>query len=286
MTNRIRWIGILLGITIGTTGSAIQAAQVPPAVPDEVRLVFSAKCGQCHSERLTNPKGHFGYVTNLRRVAGNSKILVPFDAERSKLWQEIEDEDMPPDNAKAGPLTDAEKGLIRWWIDAGAPAPQTSSSDPAPVAQTPRRPMARGERLLRFAGRFHVVVVHFPIALLVAAALAEGWFMWLGRSGTSEAVRYCVLLGAIGAVAAAALGWVRAPFVGFAGAGQTLLLHRWAGTAAGGLAVIATVLSERDVLRSRKSGAFRAALFLCALLVGVAGHLGGTLVHGDGFFTW
>lgn len=284
MRNRITWIGVVVGMLTGTLVLTAHGGEVPAALPDEVRTVFSAKCGQCHSERLTNPKGHFGYVTDLRRVAANSKILVPFDAERSKLWQDIEDEDMPPDNAKAGPLTDAEKGLIRWWIDAGAPAPQSTSSDMAALSRAPRRPMSSGERLLRFAGRFHVMVVHFPIALLVAAALAEGWLMWMGRSETSAAVRYCVLLGAIGAVAAAALGWARVPFVGFAGAGQTLLLHRWAGTAAGGLAVLAALLSERDVLWSRRSGAFRAALFSCALLVGIAGHLGGTLVHGT--FTW
>src|SRR5262249_37890097 len=44
----------------------------------EVRGIFSAKCSQCHGPNLVKPKGKFGYVQDLERMAANPKILVPF----------------------------------------------------------------------------------------------------------------------------------------------------------------------------------------------------------------
>lgn len=277
-----------VGATILVNLAVVQLAPAaPPAqkLGTEVRAIFAAKCGQCHSDRLAKPKGHFGYVLDLRRVASDPQLILPYDADHSKMWQRIEDDDMPPDDAKAGPLSDQEKGLIRWWIDAGAPAATETSPASASANSATVAPSALGKRLLQWLGRFHVLVIHFPIALLMAAAIAEVWWMWRGRHGMSPAVRYCVLLGAAGAIAAAALGWARAPFVG-SGAAQTLFLHRWAGTAACVLAIAAAVASEYDILRAQRSRLFRAALFASALFIGLAGHLGGTFVYGDRYFSW
>jgi hypothetical protein len=142
--------------------------------------------------------------------------------------------------------------------------------------------------LLRWVGRFHVLVIHFPIALLTAAALGEMWYAWRGVRVPMPAVRFCVALGAAGAIAAALLGWLHADFGGF-GADDpgTLGLHRWVGTAAALWAVPLVWLSEeRDVRRGSRSNSFRIALWLGALLTGIAGHLGGILVHGSSFLDW
>jgi hypothetical protein len=95
-----------------------------------------------------------------------------------------------------------------------------------------------------------------------------------------------VLLGAAGAVSAAGLGWLHA----FGGAGadlpQVLFLHRWLGTVVGAWALGTALLSEVDVHSGKRSRRFRFMLFLGALLVGVVGHLGGTLVYGEDYFKW
>ncbi|MBE7560308.1 hypothetical protein HS125_15750 [bacterium] len=73
------------------------------------------------------------------------------------------------------------------------------------TAAQPEEPEAHHEhaerpflpRLLEFVGKLHVVVVHFPIALLLAAALAELGVM-LGYGGLSGATRFCLVLGAAG----------------------------------------------------------------------------------------
>jgi uncharacterized membrane protein len=255
------------------------AAFGPPDAGDRAAGVFAAKCVECHSADLPHPKGKFGYVLDLPRVAANPKLLVPHHPEKSKLWKLIADGDMPPDNARAGPLTGREMTAVREWIEAGAPPAQHASG---PREQ--QRPPSFAIRLSEWLARFHVVVVHFPIALLLAAALAEAAIMLRRATELASSARFCVRLGAAGAVAAAALGWARAGFGAYRGdGGVTLALHRWVGIAACLCAVVAAVLS----FQRRPTGRlFRATLFGSAALVGLAGHLGGLTVYGDAYFRW
>src|SRR6266852_4683112 len=106
------------------------------------------------------------------------------------------------------------------------------------------------EHLLGWLGKFHVVVVHFPIALLVVAAAGELLSWRRGTSYPAPAVRFCVLFAAAGAAAATALGWLHAAFGPYAASSsQALTLHRWTGTAAGVLAIGVVILSEMDARR-------------------------------------
>ena len=275
---------------------AAAAADVsPPAdLGSRVREIFAAKCSQCHSAGLVRPKGKFGYVLDLARMAANPRLVVPSDAAHSKLWQQIDDGDMPPDDAKAGPLSDSEKQVVRSWIEAGAPVPPAAVQQTALTEIQPAmKPALVGHRpsifrrVLRLAGKLHVLVIHFPIALIAAAAGMESWWILRRRRDTSPVVRFCVYFGAAGAVVAAFLGWLHAPFSGYeSSAAGTLLLHRWLGVAAATGAMVVAGLSGLDELRGRRSLIFRAALFGTALLIGLTGHLGGTLVYGDDFFRW
>src|SRR5438876_10464108 len=88
----------------------------------EVRAVFSAKGAGCHGPNLAKPKGRFGYVLDLARVAGNRELVVPSSPEESELWDLIRRQEMPPPDSPTGPLSPAQQETIRAWIAAGAPA--------------------------------------------------------------------------------------------------------------------------------------------------------------------
>jgi hypothetical protein len=265
----------------------------------EVQAVFAAKCASCHGAHLAKPRGKFGYVLDLPRVAANPKFVVPFQPDDSPLWHLIDEDQMPPEDARTGPLTKEEKTLIRAWIDAGAASPSLPAA-PAPAAtgtsvqDPPRAEAAAREssappfavRLLLWLGKFHVATVHFPIALLLAAAVAELWALGRGIRIPLPAVRFCVLLGAAGAAAAVVLGWLLAWGGYGASSPRRLALHRWLGTAAGLLALGLAVLSEVDARSGKRRRPFQVLLFLGAVLVGITGHLGGVLVHGEDFFDW
>lgn len=167
---------------------------------------------------------------------------------------------------------------------AGTVAASASDGDeaasPAPVEPS-GSPAAGG--LLALLGRFHVLVVHFPIALVLVAA---GLAVW-DRVQPTPPVRHAALLtthlGAAGALVAALLGWASFLTVSYPGAVDTLSLHRWIGTAAGVVAIVASICAGARIEQPRWPVAWLVTLVLGALLVTVASHLGGEVVWGEGY---
>src|ERR1041385_6649587 len=97
-----------------------------------------------------------------------------------------------------------------------------------------------GERLWVLSGTFHPVVVHFPIALLLLAAIVE--FLRLKFKQISPDVAFfSLLLAAGGSVVSAIFGWSKAAEFH----GQTLTLHRWLGV---GVTVLTVVLAIAAIL--------------------------------------
>jgi uncharacterized membrane protein len=140
---------------------------------------------------------------------------------------------------------------------------------------------------LEWTGRFHVLVVHFPIALLLTAAAVEAWALVRRDGVASPMVRCCLWLGTISAIVAAALGWPHAALGDFADTpSRTLEIHRWLGIAAAVVAVATTVALEMTVRSRLRPITFRVMLFALAMLIGITGHFGGMLTHGDDFLKW
>jgi mono/diheme cytochrome c family protein len=255
----------------------------------QTQTIFAAKCVNCHGPNLAKPKGRFGYVLDLARVAANREMIVPGSPDESELWELVNRGDMPPADSPTGSLSQEQKAVIHNWISAGAPpatAAETKSlpaleQEPKGSPETPEPSFLK--RTLGRLGAFHLLAIHFPIALLIAAAARELWGAWHGERRPSPTVRFCVILGAISAVVAAVLGWLHA-WNGFGSAmPHSLLLHRWLGTAAALWGIGTAVFSESESRREARSNWFRAWLLFGCVLVAVAAHLGGTLVHGEDF---
>ncbi len=141
--------------------------------------------------------------------------------------------------------------------------------------------MSIGARAFRFVTRLHPAFVHFPIALLVAAAMAEMLSLRWKRDALRAASAWCVVLAALGAFPAAVSGWLLAG--GYDQAPAALDTHRWLGVAtavsaaisAGLLAYCARAKSPDTVRRF-----YLVSLVGGALLAGIAGHFGAILVYG------
>ena len=132
-------------------------------------------------------------------------------------------------------------------------------------------------------GKLHPLLVHFPIALVLAAAGAEiiairtRQVSW--RAIAVANVRMGAATGALTLIA----GWVlaTAPFVE---ATPSLAWHRWTGVTAVATTIGAALASRRSQVQSRRSlVVYRGALFGAAALVAIAGHLGAALVWGTEF---
>jgi uncharacterized membrane protein/YHS domain-containing protein len=144
-------------------------------------------------------------------------------------------------------------------------------------------------RTIQWAGNLHPMLVHFPIALLLAGWLAEMGRRVSGSASLGAAARFCVLLGAAGAVLAAGMGWAHAWFNKFPDSlSDALFYHRWLGTCVAIAAVVTAVLCEvgirKDSPRWRRY--YVLLLTLVAVAVGAAGHFGGILTHGIDYYRW
>ncbi len=257
-----------------------------------VREIFEAKCLDCHGPELPRPKGKFGYVLDLKRVAENPDYVVPGKPDKSDLYDMVLNNDMPGEDANVPPLTDSEKETVKHWIEIGAPG----ESSPAKEKETltvviepakPRLPLF--QRTLKWIGNFHPVSTHFPVALMMVALAAEGLAWATRRDSWMQTVRFLVILAALGAVPAAALGWVNAAFSSYSKAtGALLWWHRWLGTAAAvwaaGCAVLVLTNECRAGTPHRRR--FRGALLVGAILVSIAGFLGSALIYGLNHYAW
>ncbi len=142
--------------------------------------------------------------------------------------------------------------------------------------------LADPNALLQWLGRTHVVVVHFPLALLLLAGLVEAWQAVRRKTGPSAFTAGCVLVGTLAAIWAVVAGLVHQRFGEFAGAAaETLSRHLWLGVSAAAFGLVALACrATRAPL-----WAWRVATIAGAACVGFAGHLGGSLTHGEGYLT-
>ena len=132
-------------------------------------------------------------------------------------------------------------------------------------------------------GRLHPLLVHFPIGLVLVAAVAEVVAMTAGLWDWRTVAVANVRAGAVFAIGAAIAGWRLASSPGIE-ATTSLEWHRWLGTIAA-VAVLGAALATAGA-RGRSPLAlwiYRITLFWAAALVAVTGHFGGVLVWGADF---
>jgi uncharacterized membrane protein len=166
-------------------------------------------------------------------------------------------------------------------------ATQVAAAKPAQPAPVAPPSEVRGlRRLLRWLGTWHPALVHFPIALALAAALAN--LLALSRANYTLCARYCGWGAALGALAAAPLGWAHAEFVRFsAETAPVLVQHRWGGLICA-IVLLAAALAGECALRKggRWTTVQRALLLAGAGQVVLVGYWGSILTYGVDMHAW
>ena len=130
--------------------------------------------------------------------------------------------------------------------------------------------------------------MHFPIALLTAAAVVEAWHVVRRRPVPSEAGTYCLAFGVAGAMAAVCLGTLNAGHQAMTGDAATALERHqvmgWISTMAAMAALGAGQLARRAG-QFRPMAVYVGLLLATGAVVGATGHLGGGLVYGEDYLT-
>ena len=137
-----------------------------------------------------------------------------------------------------------------------------------------------------FLGRFHPLVVHLPIGVLVLVGAAElATLSRRYRERIDPALGLALPLLLVVTVAAFVLGHFLARSGGFPA--QALLLHRRLEFfAALGVCLTVALWTRQTAIATRLArNVYRGALFLTLGLLSAGAHFGGTVTHGDSYLT-
>jgi uncharacterized membrane protein len=135
---------------------------------------------------------------------------------------------------------------------------------------------------MTFIGRLHPLLLHFPIALVIAAAFAEFIAIRTNQRLWHLVAVANIRLAAVFAVATAVTGWILAS-TSVVDDVRSLQWHRWVGTAAAVGTIAAALAGRIDQQWSTQRWVYRIGVFGAAALVAVTGHLGASLVWGADF---
>jgi len=136
---------------------------------------------------------------------------------------------------------------------------------------------------MALVGRLHPLLIHFPIALVIAAGLAECAAIVSGNENWRTVAVGNVRAGAVFALLAAIAGW-RLALAPEMEVSPLLEWHRWLGISGAGSAIAAALATGAGRRRSTlQVWIYRIALAIAALLMAITGHLGGSLVWGVNF---
>ncbi|MEO5997045.1 MAG: DUF1549 domain-containing protein, partial [Chitinophagaceae bacterium] len=139
--------------------------------------------------------------------------------------------------------------------------------------------------LWNFLGHLHPLGVHFPVTLLLLAALMELFTLRNFKSRLRPGINILVSTGALTAIFSVIFGLLLARTGDY---GKDLLsLHQWTGIATAGLGLISVIFLY--LIQLRKHPAFikpyRVVLVITGVGVAVAGHFGASLTHGTDYLS-
>lgn len=265
---------------------------LPVQEPDlgaEVRALFAAKCLDCHhpESKERKAKREFDQAYDLRAVAREwGDDLAP---DFAPLFEIAEDRSMPPKDSDLEPITPEEAQLLKRWTLAKTPMPADGNpfvdlemaakylqAEAAPAAAPPERSL--GLRAIILLGRLHSPMVHFPVALLLLAALMRLGSRMHPSQTVSRLEHLCLWVGAPTSVVAAGLGWLNAANTG--AGGEELFWHRWIGIGTAALSVLLLLLYRRSAAKTW----FGWLLVLLGVALVFGAHKGGILVFGEDYF--
>ncbi len=278
----LRWLvlGLLAALLPAAEPGNVRSDFAEKFFRERVQPVFVEHCYECHGNG--KHKGGLSMATLHDFLAGGNEalVLVPGDVHKSPLitairWEADDTElNMPPKNK----LSDEAIADLTRWVEMGAPwpvneAPTVAATTTSATTTAATTPIASIQPPL--VGRLHPVVVHFPIACLLLAVLAETLVLLRGAQWR-PLTSFLVLIGAAAAAIAVLTGtWLAT--------NETAELKRH--QLLGWITLICALVSS-GLLWVDKRWVLRIALVLTAAAVGLTGHLGGVMVYGKDWFNF
>ncbi len=136
--------------------------------------------------------------------------------------------------------------------------------------------------IIIFIGRFHPLIVHFPIGFLFIGMIMHFASKNEKYVYLNNAVPFALALGAIGAVLSCILGYMLSLQGGYNL--DTLNNHKWMGLLVALIAILTFGITVWKRIEN-SSYLYSAIMLILFIGLGIAGHLGGNLTHGSTYLT-
>src|SRR5690606_8823378 len=124
---------------------------------------------------------------------------------------------------------------------------------------------------------------HFPISLLIFAGFLELFTFKNFKHPLRPGIRILALAGAVSAIFSAVFGLLLANNEGVTG--QILDIHQWIGIVSAGVSLVLLFFLRKRKPKTKAIPIYRTLLFISGIVVGLAGHFGASLTHGEDFLT-
>jgi uncharacterized membrane protein len=134
----------------------------------------------------------------------------------------------------------------------------------------------------QFIGRFHLLVIHFPIALILLVPVLEIAGRTRRFGDLSASIDFILALATLSAIFAASLGWCLARSGNYSG--RLVTQHMWGGVCVAALCWLCWMLYGRFAER-RLDLIYACALVVAAGVVSWTGYRGGQLSQGENHLT-
>ena len=127
-------------------------------------------------------------------------------------------------------------------------------------------------------------IQEFPVALLLFTALLEFGTIKNFNSTLRPGIKILLIAGIISSLISAIFGILLS---GSAEYGKNLILHQWLGISTAFSGILVWFLHQRILIKNQTQyiKTYRFTLFITALGVIIAGHLGASLTHGDDYLS-
>jgi hypothetical protein len=116
---------VLLALSIRESAAASPRADT--SMGRDVMPLLKARCVKCHGPGKHEAKLNLSTPKGLARGGESGDFVVRGKPDESVLWERVASDEMPPDD----PLDEAEKAVLKGWIEGGAPGlPEPSPGEP------------------------------------------------------------------------------------------------------------------------------------------------------------
>lgn len=153
----------------------------------------------------------------------------------------------------------------------------TENMHPAGNQSTDQQSGGRPLTWTQWIGSFHLIFLHFPIALINMLAISECLFIWSRRPIFGFSSKFLLVSAAIASPITAVLGFIYSYSAPYSGLMETLLVwHMWLGIGTAILTIVVAFMREKIGL----SKLYYVLLIILVFILNAAGFFGGSVTFG------